>query len=101
MLQGKRLERYQNDLNLALYCVYLRSKKKKEKRKTRDRIMRRENEGAYTIFIERYLLDSQKDFRDYFRLSPTEFDYVLSAINSTLRFANMKFLFRLLLICMD
>lgn len=85
MLRSQRLERYRNELNLALYCFYLKTTKKKRKRNLKRQIVRRDKEGAYKIFVERYLLDSESQFREYFRLSPSEFDYVLSEVNADLQ----------------
>lgn len=80
-----RLQRYRNELNLALYCLYLKSKKKNQKRKTNQMIAQRTQEGVYTLLIEKYLMNSDKEFKDHFRLSHTEFDYVLSNISADLQ----------------
>lgn len=85
MLGSQRLERYRNELNLALYCCYLKMTRKKRKRNINRHIVRRDMEGAYNIFVERYLMDSESQFREYFRLSPSEFDYVLSEVNEDLQ----------------
>lgn len=78
------MQRYQNELNLALYCLYLKSKMKNRKRKISEIFARRLQEGVYTILIEKYLMNSESAFRQYFRLSRSEFDYVLSHIKRDL-----------------
>lgn len=75
------MQRYRHELNLALYCVYLKLKKKNRKRKINEFFARRLQEGAYTMSVEKYFDNSESAFRQYFRLSRSEFDYVLSHIN--------------------
>lgn len=91
MMRKQWIERCQNDIDLALYCFYLKSKKKRN-RKVKRLTARREEKGVYNILIERYLLDSEKDFREYMRLSPSEFDYVLSAVHTDLQSQKTKWI---------
>lgn len=77
-------KRTDDEINLCLYCLwYIKSKSKCRsiKRNINRMIAHRTQEGLYCVLIERYLLKDDERFRSYFRLSLSEFDYVLSEIN--------------------
>lgn len=45
---------------------------------------RREQEGAFNIFIERHLIDSESRFKAYLRVSRDLFNYILNVIEGSI-----------------
>jgi hypothetical protein len=55
-----------------------------ERLEASDIFKRRATEGAYEIFVCRHLHCTEDKFREYFRLTPVLFDYVLNYIKGDL-----------------
>ena len=74
-----------NDLDLAL-LIFLEdeessSSEEDGKRSEESKIFKnRQSEGVYEILISRHLRANDVKFREYFRLTPVLFDYVLNFI---------------------
>ena len=76
-----------DDLDLAL-LIFLEDEESSEDEKKRleasDIFKRRATEGAYEILVCRHLHCNEEKFREYFRLTPVLFDYVLNYIKCDL-----------------
>jgi hypothetical protein len=72
-----------DDLDLAiLVCLEDEESSEEETRAQEcDIYKKRETEGAYEILIVRHLVPNDTKFKEYFRLSPELFHYVLNFIN--------------------
>ena len=75
-----------DDLDVAL-LIYLEDEESSEeeeycsrgrKRKEAKMFKNRHSEGAFQILVNRHLICNDEKFRQYFRLTPVLFDYVLS-----------------------
>lgn len=76
-----------DDLDLAL-LIFLEDEQSSEDDTERleasDIFKRRATEGAYEILVRRHLHYNEDKFREYFRLTPVLFDYVLNYIKGYL-----------------
>lgn len=60
--------------------------KRKEKRKIHSNMIRsREKEGAYSVLVERHLLDNEEKFREYTRFTLHLFHGILNIISDDLK----------------
>nr|CAH7738997.1 unnamed protein product [Callosobruchus chinensis] len=75
-----------DDLDVALLVVLdgEDSEEEKHRRSESDLFKKRSIEGAYQILICRHLYTNDNKFREYFRLTPALFDYVLGYIKEDL-----------------
>nr|CAH7761364.1 unnamed protein product [Callosobruchus chinensis] len=75
-----------DDLDVALLVVLdgEDSEEEKHRRSESDLFKKRSIEGAYQILICRHLYTNENRFREYFRLTPALFDYVLGYIKEDL-----------------
>lgn len=71
-------EEFEEDLVLILLAAQLKKKKRSAM------FTRRPLEGTHTILIDRYLMDDDTKFQQYFRLTPHLFVNVLGAIKDDL-----------------
>ena len=77
-----------DDLDLAL-LIYLEDELSEEEnsRMAEDDLFKsRGTEGAFEILIRLRLLTNEEKFREYFRLTPQLFDYVLNHIRNDLSY---------------
>lgn len=78
-----------DDLDLAL-LIYLEDDLSSEEENSRiaedDLFKFRDTEGAFEILVRRHLLSNEDKFREYFRLTPQLFDYVLHHIRNDLSY---------------
>lgn len=78
-----------DDLDLAL-VIYLEDELSSEEENSRmaedDLFKSRGTEGAFEILVRRRLLSNEEKFREYFRLTPQLFDYVLNHIRHDLSY---------------
>lgn len=76
-----------DDLDLAL-LIYLEDEESSNDETEYpeiDNIFKRRNkEGVYEILVRRHLYSNEEKFREYFRLTPVLFDYVLNYIKEDL-----------------
>nr|CAH7764265.1 unnamed protein product [Callosobruchus chinensis] len=75
-----------DDLDVALLVVLdgEDSEEEKHRRSESDLFKKRSIEGAYQILICRHLYTNENKLREYFRLTPALFDYVLGYIKEDL-----------------
>lgn len=78
-----------DDLDLAL-LVYLEDEQSSEDENNRmeesDLYKSRTTEGVFEILVRRHLYCNDEKFREYFRLTPVLFDYVLNQIRDELSY---------------
>ncbi|KAL4132684.1 hypothetical protein QTP88_009802 [Uroleucon formosanum] len=78
-----------DDLDIAL-LVFLDDEESSEDENNRleESVMfkNRETEGAFQILVRRHLQCNDEKFRQYFRLTPVLFDYVLNHIRDDLTY---------------
>lgn len=75
-----------DDLDVALLVVLNGEESEEDihRRSESDLFKKRTAEGAYQILICRHLYTNENKFREYFRLTPVLFDYVLGYIKEDL-----------------
>ena len=73
-----------DDLDTAL-LIYLEDESSEDERLEESQLFEcRSTEGAFSILIVRRLHCNEEKFREYFRLTPVLFDYVLNHIRDQL-----------------
>lgn len=73
------------DLALAIFLEDEESSSEDEKRRsTSDLFKHRSTEGTFEILVCRHLQTNEDKFKEYFRLTPVLFDYVLGYIKDEL-----------------
>ncbi|XP_050520804.1 uncharacterized protein LOC126894103 [Daktulosphaira vitifoliae] len=76
-----------DDLDIALLvCLDDEESSEDENNRLEESVMfkNRETEGAFQILVRRHLQCNDEKFRQYFRLTPVLFDYVLNHIRDDL-----------------
>lgn len=71
-----------DDLDVAL-VIFLEAEESSEEetRKSECELFKnRRKEGAYEVLVCRHLFNNESKFREYFRLTPILFDYILNNI---------------------
>lgn len=53
-----------------------------KKKPTHDMILKRDEEGAYNMLIQKYLMTDDDKFRQYFRISPLLYHTILEIISN-------------------
>lgn len=78
-----------DDLDLAI-IIYLEDELSSEEENSRmkedDLFKARGTEGSFEILVSRHLKSNEEKFREYFRLTPLLFDYVLNHIRDDLSY---------------
>ncbi|GFT41505.1 hypothetical protein TNCV_3942651 [Trichonephila clavipes] len=74
-----------DDLDVAL-LLYLEDEQSSEENRSEESELfkNRSSEGAFQILVRRHLHCNNEKFRQYFRLTPVLFDYVLNNIRDEL-----------------
>lgn len=74
---------FEEDLDIILLLLLLDEKKKRKN----SHIMykQRTYEGVHNVLIDRYLVDDDTKFREYFRLSPHLFQTILAGIKMDIK----------------
>lgn len=67
-------------LDVAVYCLCVQLNEIDKERHMKEIYKNRMSEGAYHILVERHLKENDSEFRKYFRLTPNEFNDVLTMI---------------------
>ena len=76
---------YEDDLDLLLFVCLLLENEKNAKRRSSHKLYKERNvEGAHYMLINRYLMDDETKFQQYFRLTPHLFKYIFEIVKKDL-----------------